>query len=382
MNYRALKTAAAFAAVLTIATFLQSPAHADRLVTPLTDTESLTHIEEFNWFGGENDFSAGISFADFDGDGDLDIASVNGRHWPVADVLLLNDGKGRFPKAADIGEWRTTGYGGCPADIDNDGDMDLLVPRDWLPVAVFRNDGAGKLNEAGEIGEPGAARGCAVADLNKDGAADLIIADRKGGSFIAFGPLGPDARTRPLPDLPAVGITTGDLNSDAEVDIVLALRGGATLAVLLGEGDGFAAPVLVGDAEWESRSVALADWDADGDLDLVTAILSGANRVFLNEGGKFTQAVLIGPEDEVSQGVRVADLNGDGRPDAIFANEGQNAVVINTEGQPQRTLLPGNEDTYDLAVGDLNGDGLADIGFANSDASNTLFFLKRSGDAE
>ena len=128
--------------------------------------------------------------------------------------------------------------------------------------------------------------------------------------------------------------------------------------------------------------MALADWDGDGDLDLVTAILSGANRVFLNDGGTFTRAALIGPEDEVSQGVRVIDLNADGRPDAIFANEGPNAVVMNIEGLPQRTLLPGVEDTYDLAVGDMNGDGLPDIGFANSDASNTLFFLKRSGDTE
>jgi len=377
-----LKHGTALAASVLLTAFASPHAHADRLVIPLTDTESLTHIEEFNWFGGEDDFSAGISFADFDGDGALDIAAVNGRHWPVADMLLLNDGKGHFPMAAEIGEWRTTGYGGCPADIDNDGDMDLLVPRDWLPVAVFRNDGAGRLADAGEIGEAGAARDCATADINNDGAVDLVIADRRGGSFLALGPLGPDARTVPLSDLPAVGVTLGGLNGDGEVDTVLALRGAATLAVFLSNGDGYAAPVLVGDAEWESRSVALADWDGDGDMDLVTAILSGANRVFLNEGGKFTRSAPIGPESEVSQGVRVADLNADGHPDAIFANEGPNAVVMNIEGLQQRTQLPGDNDTYDLAVGDLNGDGLPDIGFANSDASNTLFFLKRSGDTE
>ena len=372
------------ASTLWAATMLGLPgaAYADRIVTGISETRALRHVEEFDWFGGETDLSAGISFADFDGDGDLDIASVNGRHWPVADLLLLNNGRGRFPMAAEIGEWRTTGYGGCPADIDNDGDMDLLVPRDWLPVVVFRNDGAGHLTEAGEVGEAGAARDCATADINKDGAADLIIADRKGGSFIALGPLGPDARTVHLSDLPAVGVTTGDLNDDGEVDTVLALRGDATLAVFLSNGDGYAAPVLIGNAEWESRSVALGDWDGDGDLDLVTAILSGANRVFLNEGGRFPRAALIGPEDEVSQGVRVADLDQDGRPDAIFANDGPNAVVMNTQGLPSRTVLPGDADTYDLAVGDLNGDGLPDVGFANSNAPNTLFFLVPAGEPE
>ena len=127
MKLATLKTGTVSVVSVLLAACALLPAHADRLVIPLTDTESLTHFEEFNWFGGENDFSAGISFADFDGDGDLDIVSVNGRHWPVADVLLLNDGKGHFPMAAEIGEWRTTGYGGCPADIDDDGDMDLLT---------------------------------------------------------------------------------------------------------------------------------------------------------------------------------------------------------------------------------------------------------------
>ena len=357
-------------------------AQADRLVTEISPSRALSHVEEFEWFGGEDDFSAGINFADFDGDGDLDIANVNGRHWPVADMLLLNNGKGRFPMAAEIGTWRTTGYGGCPVDIDNDGDMDLLVPRDWLPVGVFRNDGAGHLTDAGAIGEAGHARSCATPDLNNDGIADLVIADRGGNSFLAYGPLSPSVETHPLAAVHAVGVSTGDLNGDGRADIVLALRGGATLAILFAGEAGYSAPVLVGSDELQSRSVALADWDGDGDLDLVTAILTGANRVFLNENGTFDETVLIGPEDEVSAGVRVADFDGDGRPDAVFANDGPNAVVMNLPAGPARTELPGEEDSYDLDVGDLNGDGLPDVGFANSDAPNTLFFLIPAGDPE
>lgn len=357
-------------------------ARSDRLVTEIAPTRTLSHVEEFNWFGGEDDFSAGISFADFDGDGDLDIANVNGRHWPVADMLLLNNGKGRFPMAAEIGAWRTTGYGGCPADIDNDGDMDLLVPRDWLPVAVFRNDGTGHLADAGEIGEAGHARSCATPDLNNDGVADLLIADRGGASYVAYGPLSPDTATHQLADVPAVGVSAGDLNGDGKADIVLALRGGATLAILFAGETGYGAPALVGSEKHESRSVALADWDGDGDLDLVTAILSGSNQVYLNRDGEFDRAVIIGPPGEVSAGVRVADLDADGRVDAVFANEGPNAVVMNVTGGARRVELPGKKDTYDLDIGDINGDGLPDVGFANSDAPNTLFFLIPTGDPE
>lgn len=376
---KSISPSAAFSALMV---FYAATADAERLTTQISETRALTHLEEFDWFGGADDFSAGISFADFDGDGDLDIASVNGRHWPVADTIRLNNGRGKFPLAAEIGDWASTGYGGCPVDIDSDGDMDLLVPRDWLPIGVFRNDGSGRLMPAGEIGEAGAARGCAAADLNADGMIDLVIADRGGGSFVAYGPLGPDSKTHPLADLPAVGVSAGDLNGDGKADIVLALRGGATLAVQFAQEGGYADPVLVGNEDMESRSVALADWDGDGDLDLVTAILSGANRVFLNDAGQFTGTALIGPEDEFSRGVRVADLDGDGRPDAVFANEGRNAVVINRIGAPLRTELPGEADTYDLAIGDLNADGQPDIGFANSDAPNTLFFLRLTGDEE
>ena len=363
--------------------FVCTPAaFSDRLITEIAPARALSHVEEFNWFGGEDDFSAGINFADFDGDGDLDIANVNGRHWPVADMLLLNNGSGRFPMAAEIGEWRTTGYGGCPTDIDNDGDMDLLVPRDWLPVAVFRNDGMGHLTEAGEIGEAGHARSCATPDLNNDGVADLVIADRGGASFYAYGPLSSDVETHSLMEGPAVGVSTGDLNGDGQSDIVLALRGEATLAILFAEEGGYAEPVLLGRDDLQSRSVAIADWDGDGDLDLVTAILTGSNQVYLNNDGVFDRAVIIGPPGEISAGVRVADLDVDGRPDAVFANEGQNSVIMNGDGGARRILLPGEEDTYDLDIGDLNGDGLPDIGFANSDAPNTLFFLIPTGDSE
>ena len=364
-----------------LGTALTLPASADRLTIELDSSYALSHFEEFDWFGGAEDFTAGVNFADFDGDGDLDLAVINGRHWPQADELMLNNGRGQFPQSRDIGDWRTTGYGGCPADVDGDGDMDLLITRDRLPVALFLNDGTGALSEAGEIGEPGAARSCFTADITQNGFPDLVIADRGGRSFIALGPLAePDPSLIPIFDGRAVGVSGGDLNNDGEIDLVFALRGEATLAVLLSEGDAYAEPVYLGNDEQESRSVALADWDGDGDLDLVTAVLSGPNLVYLNDGGTFEETLEIGPAEEISAAVRMADFNGDGRLDAVFGNETANSLILNLEAGPQRIELPGSSDTYDLEVGDLNGDGLPDVAFANSDAENTLFFGKKIAD--
>ena len=69
MKLATLKTGTVSVVSVLLAACALLPAHADRLVIPLTDTESLTHFEEFNWFGGENDFSAGISFAAMTGQG-------------------------------------------------------------------------------------------------------------------------------------------------------------------------------------------------------------------------------------------------------------------------------------------------------------------------
>lgn len=41
--------------------------------------------------------SASVSLGDIDGDGDLDVILAKGRHWPLVDLVLRNDGKGHFP---------------------------------------------------------------------------------------------------------------------------------------------------------------------------------------------------------------------------------------------------------------------------------------------
>ncbi len=73
--------------------------------------------------------SASVSLGDIDGDSDLDIVLARGRHWPLDNLILRNDGKGTFtteklPAAAD----RT--YSAALADLDGDGSLDLTVSND------------------------------------------------------------------------------------------------------------------------------------------------------------------------------------------------------------------------------------------------------------
>jgi len=66
---------------------------------------------------------------DLDGDGDLDLVLAKGRHDPLRDRVLLNDGKGGLV-ASDLGPTADRTYTAALADVDGDGDLDVLTSND------------------------------------------------------------------------------------------------------------------------------------------------------------------------------------------------------------------------------------------------------------
>src|SRR6476659_1375710 len=66
--------------------------------------------------------SANVSIGDLNGDGVPDLMLAKGRHWPLLDRVLLNDGHGRFPTAHNLGDVPDRSYSACLVDIDGDGD--------------------------------------------------------------------------------------------------------------------------------------------------------------------------------------------------------------------------------------------------------------------
>ena len=94
---------------------------------------------------------------------------------------------------------------------------------------------------------------------------------------------------------------------------------------------GFDDGVRFGPGDADSYSLALADLDGDGDLDVVVGHADRANAAYLNDGdGKSFTAVTFGMEEGVSYGVAVGDVDGDGRLDIGVANSGgPNRVFLN-----------------------------------------------------
>ena len=139
----------------------------------------------------------GVAFADFDLDGNLDIVAANGHIEPGINVvrreqtfaqrpqLFLGDGSGGFIDASDLVgadfQEALVGRGVATADVDGNGDLDLLVTVNGGAPRLFRNDVAG----ASWIGV-----GLAGAEPNRDGLGALVTVHAAGRTqrrFVATG---------------------------------------------------------------------------------------------------------------------------------------------------------------------------------------------------
>ena len=193
--------------------------------------------------------------------------------------------------------------------------------------------------------------------------------------------------------LPA-GLLTGlsmdaavaDLDADGDLDIVIANEFRPNI-LLLNDGAGRFSDgsSRLPAASRDSEDVGIADFDGDGDLDIVVVSEDDrTNELYFNDGtGRFSDEGARLPVEGTTNGVVVADLNGDGFADIIFANNGQDAVVINDGAgnfvDETAERLPSSADvTQDLELGDVDGDGDADLVVANEGA-NALYINDGTG---
>jgi hypothetical protein len=308
--------------------------------------------------------------ADFNGDGKPDVALTVG-FGTVAVGFGNGDGTFQAPIYYVAGTEFFGPSGLVVGDFNGDQKPDLVV-GDGLPhppqstVSVLLNDGKGGFQAARSFPIGNAPGAVALADLNGDGKLDLVVGTASGVAVM----LGNGNGTfRGEVDYSGGGAGVGDFNGDGIPD----LTNGAT--VLLGKGDGtFGAPISTGVA---GGAVAIADFNADGKLDLVVANGGNSISVLLGRGDGTFQAPVTYPTGRGPVSIAVADFNGDGKPDLavafsgdpfnqsttpggidIFINRGDGtflpAVVLSSGGVPRA-----------VAVGDFNRDGHADLAVAN-----------------
>ena len=275
------------------------------------------------------------SWADFDRDGDLDLAvSIK-----TGEIRLYRNERGTFTNiGAAVGlpvsgaEMRGLSWG----DYDGDGWFDLYAGATKASETnlLFRNDRGRRFvpQDLTPVTPGRSARQSSWVDYDNDGDLDLFTADRAGpnalfrqdaGRFERVGAeqAGDDAR-------PTVGACWFDYDRDRDLDLFLANQAGASDALWRNDGDRFidVAPALGIDrpgrpAENGSVGCAIGDYDNDGELDLFVTSY-GVNTLYRNKGdGSFEDvAPRLGlAEDNHAVGAAWGDFDNDGWLDLFVA---------------------------------------------------------------
>ena len=320
-----------------------------------------------------------VVVGDFNGDGRLDLAVANAGDGTVSVLLGRGDGTFQSPMQYTVGP-RGRFSQIAVGDFNGDGQLDLAVSNFGSNnVGVLLGKGDGTFRSAGsyKVGaNPGAV---AVADVNGDGKLDVVVANQNCNN--GHGPCGPGSVSVLLGNgdgtfqahkefATAMGpnwVTVGDFNGDGKLDLAVPCGGSrestSKLSILLGNGDGtFLGPVSY-ELNSNGASVAAADFNGDGKLDLAIADNMGFVSIFLANGdGTFRTRVDYPIGYHPWGSIGIGDFNGDGNLDLAVATNGPNLVTI-LSGKGDGTFLSSGAGSLTglspqgVAVGDFRRNG-------------------------
>ncbi len=254
---------------------------------------------------GVVDANEGIWF-DADNDGYLDLYITDEHH---SNRFLHNNGNGSFSERLWIRDYidTATSEGACVSDFDMDGDADLYVCNWFHSDYLLLNDGHGMFRLATldlpTLQKPFNSNMAIAADIDNDGDPDLLVATKDSLLFY-YRNDSKDGKIRFtfLPNVPffkcahdVYGVVAEDFNNDGWLDLFINLKGPNRL--YLNRGDGTFFKHFDSDNQFTySTGAATADLDFDGDLDLLVGNKDEISEIFLNPTNNkhFVDLKLIG----------------------------------------------------------------------------------------
>ena len=312
-----------------------------------SNTTGITHRNDINDEHGLANRGlldgAGVALGDVDGDGRPDIVLAS-EETPAA--LYHNDGDFHFRDVTNASGLDFAGLATTSAvlaDIDGDGDLDLIVGTFGGPVKLYANDGTGHFTDAtARSGLTGGynATTITLADVDGNGSLDLYVATYK--THNALDVYSPQQRA---------------------FDQVLKKIGDSVVVV----------------DEWKKEYRVEARPDLGG---FMRSQRAEPDLFFLNDGkGHFTRTPIVGPRfrderghplrvdpDYFTLAARFYDVNGDGAPDLYVCNDLEDPDLFwlndghgNFQLVPQRTLRETSNTCMSVDMADINRDGLVDL---------------------
>lgn len=284
-------------------------------------------------------YEYGLTVGDINADGDIDIVVGNSNLKQLQ--IYKNTGTGtRFTGSFDVVALNNldgTRQGDVIlADIDNDGDKDVVIGTENVSAfEVYTNDGSGTFSyaTAGGTGSGHGGKAMTVFDYTGDGWKDIIIADENQNQIQAYrndgaGNFGSIDYTFVSTNPYSVNVT--DLNNDGIYELVVTSPGDGMSVTSL---DGSVVHVNYPGSAYYSKIV---DFNADGNLDVLwsDASVTGVQVALGNGDLTFDTPVSYAVNND-PLGIAVNDFDGDGLPDAAAVNHGNTLSIFLTATLPQ-----------------------------------------------
>src|SRR3954452_14878837 len=272
-----------------------------------------------------------LTDAHFDANGRTDLAALYNPTNEHAIYLGRDNSTNGFAAPIDAGADGGGTEGVAAGGINGDSRVDLVVGRSAAGVAVRLGNGSGNLGAPATVAgtdDPGVSTDpVALADLDRDGDLDVVAGLLDGAVLVLRNnPTG----TLTLVDRVGGGdtvkeIEVADLNQDGDPALVLAGQARGPTVLLGGTGLTFGTPTTFPSGGGKAEATVLADFDRDGRLDVAVREDGAASAVGVYKGdgtGGLTRiATLASSTAEDGQaGIVAPDVNADGAPDIVTTN--------------------------------------------------------------
>ncbi len=348
---------------------------------------------------GDAQMTRSVALGDVDGDGDLDLVVGNSG---AENRLYLNNGTAD-PWNGVTGSSITTDihttYSVVLGDVDSDGDLDVIVGNNGAKNRLYLNNGTTNpwsgVSGSDITLDTDLTTEVVLGDVDGDGDLDLVVGNSgaenrlylNNGTTDPWNGVSSSTISNDLDTTTSVAL--GDVDDDGDLDLVTG-NDGPSLTHRLYLNNGTAAPwsgvagsSITSDAV-VTRSVALADVDGDGSLDLIAGNDSAPNRLYLNNGTASPWEGVTGSDiaatTSVTASVALGDVDGDGDIDVVTGNTGQTNRLSLNGGRPDpwsgvkgSGINTQGDGTYSVALGDVDGDGDLDLVSGNDAMANALY---------